>query len=118
MSPRLPTKTEIAFQLLFVSLLGLVIFDYTSALEATACGKPDASASGHCYPWGAEGPAAGDWAYASKDNYLRASQAQIVLLIITILAPFFAASRRTGILLMIGIAAVGLWRLQWLADLL
>ena len=41
------------------------LWEFLSALRASACtGGPN------CYPWGAEGPEAGRWPYASKQNYL------------------------------------------------
>ena len=32
-----------------------------------------------CYPWGAEGPAAGRWRYAAKSNYLLVTALQLAL---------------------------------------
>jgi hypothetical protein len=44
------------------------------ALQSSAC--PGAA---DCYPWGAEGPAAGSWRYLSKDNYVLIHCAQALL---------------------------------------
>jgi hypothetical protein len=64
--------------LLFVALaltaFGIFIsIDLLHAVGAQPCPAPD------CYPWGAEGPAAGHWAYQSKSNYLAAGFAELAL---------------------------------------
>jgi hypothetical protein len=48
------------------------------ALGARAC---SAAVYDGCYPWGAEGPAAGSWSYASKTNYLIRGLGQLGLVI-------------------------------------
>lgn len=48
-----------------------------SGLQAPSCpGAPQ------CYPWGAEGPTAGVWRYASKENYALVNFAQMAAAII------------------------------------
>jgi len=52
----------------------LLSADLVNALAAQPCPTgPD------CYPWGAEGPAAGTWSYASKSNYLVRGFGQLAL---------------------------------------
>jgi hypothetical protein len=54
--------------------VSLLSAELLQALRSDACPAPD------CYPWGAEGPAAGSWSYASKTNYLLRGFAQLALL--------------------------------------
>ena len=57
---------------IFAAVFSLIAFvtliDFMTAIGAQACGTPGAGPN--CYPWGAEGPVAGDWHYASKENYI------------------------------------------------
>ncbi|HTU11711.1 MAG TPA: hypothetical protein VMG08_12535 [Allosphingosinicella sp.] len=64
--------------LLLLAIAGLLSLDLIQALGGQACAP---GAGPDCYPWGAEGPAAGRWSYASKTNYLLRGGAQLVLLI-------------------------------------
>ena len=61
--------------LLLCMVITLLSADLLAALAARPCpAGPD------CFPWGAEGPAAGSWSYASKSNYLMRGFAQLGLL--------------------------------------
>jgi hypothetical protein len=71
-----------------------------------------------CYPWGGEGPVAGRWSYASKDNYLRSGIALLLVLLAGILAPFFAPDPRIGLTAMVIIPVAGFAGSEWLARLL
>ena len=65
-----------------LGLLGVVFsLDFFTALGAQPCGSPQGGAN--CYPWGAEGPAADLWRYASKTTYLVSEAAFILLTIPT-----------------------------------
>lgn len=64
---------------LVMALWGVLLsVDLVQALNAESCST---AVSPHCYPWGAEGPAAGLWRYESKANYLLSSFAQLVLIL-------------------------------------
>ena len=62
----------IEWALIVIFALGLlgILIDLPSAWQANPCSPNDPS---HCYPWGAEGPAADYWNYASKRHYLASS---------------------------------------------
>ena len=66
----------VAFLLLLV-LTAWLSLDLINAVAAQPC--PDGGSA--CYPWGAEGPAAGRWSYAGKENYLIRGFAQLGLLL-------------------------------------
>ena len=52
---------------LLVIFLAMTVLDLPYAWHAQPCSIERSSG---CYPWGAEGPSAGLWIYASKTNYL------------------------------------------------
>jgi len=52
---------------LLVLFLAMTVLDLPYAWHAQPCAIERSSG---CYPWGAEGPSAGLWTYASKRNYL------------------------------------------------
>lgn len=64
--------------LLLLALVGLLSIELLTALGAQTCSE---SVYPGCYPWGAEGPAADLWSYASKTNYLIRGFGQVGLLI-------------------------------------
>jgi hypothetical protein len=55
---------------LLVLFLAMTVLDLPYAWHAQPCSIDRSSG---CYPWGAEGPSAGLWTYASKRNYLVSS---------------------------------------------
>lgn len=63
--------------LLLLAFVGLLSIEMVSALGAQAC---SVAVYDGCYPWGAEGPAADRWSYASKTNYLIKGFGQVLLL--------------------------------------
>ena len=70
-----PNIVQIAGTVFLLGLLWFLSRDLISALAAEPCpGALD------CYPWGAEGPGAGRWSYASRQNYLIRGFSQLVLL--------------------------------------
>jgi hypothetical protein len=70
-----PNPAQIVGGLLLLLVVSLLSAELLRALGSEACPAPD------CYPWGAEGPAAGAWSYASKANYLLRGSAQLALLL-------------------------------------
>lgn len=56
--------------------VGLHCWAAIDALGSSACPGPPG-----CYPWGAEGPAAGTWRYKSQENYVAVNFGQAILLI-------------------------------------
>ena len=63
------TDTVLLWGAIAFGVLGLVTaIDLLSAAGSQSCAS--AFSGPRCYPWGAEGPAAGSWRYASKTNYL------------------------------------------------
>ena len=63
-----------------ILLLGAVAVLLSIDLLQAAAAQPCPSRLG-CYPWGAEGPVANRWSYASKTNYLLAGLIQLGLII-------------------------------------
>lgn len=61
---------------LSVLFLTMSLLDLPYAWHAQPCSIDRSSG---CYPWGAEGPVAGLWAYASKKNYLVSSVFDIMV---------------------------------------
>jgi hypothetical protein len=55
---------------LLVLFLTMTVLDLPYAWHAEPC---SVGRSSGCYPWGTEGPGAGNWVYASKRNYLVAA---------------------------------------------
>lgn len=109
---RVPTAIELVIQGLLGAFLVLLAMDFLQALGATACSVPNRSPD--CYPWAmTEGPmAGGSWGYSSKANYLIASGAEVLVLAIAALAPFFARDRRSGLIALVSIPAlhwIGFW---------
>jgi hypothetical protein len=102
-----PNVVQVAGSLFLIALLVLFSHDLISAVSAQPCPGSDG-----CYPWGAEGPAAGRWSYDSKTNYLVRGFAQIGLLagsglfLILRLSGDYAFSASVKLSL---VAALGLW---------
>ena len=55
----------------------ILLFDLVPAMFASSC--VGAGAGVNCYPWGAEGPATGNWRYTSKSVYIGSGVTFIVL---------------------------------------
>ncbi len=70
-------EAQIVGTLLLLALVGLLSIELWTAVGAQAC---SAAVYDNCYPWGAEGPAADWWSYASKTNYLIRGFGQVALL--------------------------------------
>ena len=108
---RRPTYPEVALQTILGFLLVILLFDYFQALGAEPCHPPTPR---DCYPWGAEGPAAEFWYYASKEIYLKHALTSSLVLATAILAPFSARGRGSGLAAMFGILIVGTMGSNWL----
>ncbi|MBY6127651.1 hypothetical protein KUW15_02865 [Qipengyuania aquimaris] len=77
---------------LLVVLIALLSTDLLSAMAAQACPSgPD------CYPWGAEGPAAGKWSYASKSNYILRGLAQLAALVVPLALLTWRATKKEAL---------------------
>ena len=100
-------------------LVALLAWNFLQARSALPCSDPARTkAAADCYPWGSEGPVAGDWNYASKDNYLRSGLALLLVLMAAILAPFVTPGPRIGLAVLLVIPLLGFAGLEWLARLL
>src|SRR5215218_4684699 len=86
--------------LLSIGLLFLV-FDLFQAWNASPCGL---GAGKDCYPWGAEGPVAGLWNYASKRNYLVSSVVSVLAISGTLFSTLIAPKGCRILVLVAGIA--------------
>jgi len=67
-------------RLVGILLLGVVAAILSIDLLQAAAAQPRPSGP-DCYPWGAEGPVADRWSYASKTNYLMNGVIQLGLII-------------------------------------
>ena len=86
---RWPTKSEVAVQIVLALFFALCASDFLQARRARSCSEPASMGlAATCYPWGGEGPVAGRWSYASKDNYLRSGIALLLVLLAGILRRF------------------------------
>jgi hypothetical protein len=70
-----PNPAQAIGGLLLCAVVGLLSAELLKALAAQPC-----PAGPGCYPWGADGPAAGLWSYESKANYLIRGVAQLALI--------------------------------------
>ncbi len=104
-----PNPAQVVGGLLLCAVVGLLSAELLNALAAQPC-----PAGPNCYPWGAEGPAAGIWSYESKANYLIRGFAQLALIAGAGLFLIWKAGRekalsrleRTGSLAALGMAAL------------
>jgi hypothetical protein len=71
-----PNPAQIVGGLLLLLIVALFSMELLHAAGSDAC-----PAGPNCYPWGAEGPTAGVWSYASKTNYLIRGSAQLALVL-------------------------------------
>jgi hypothetical protein len=71
-----PRPAQLLGGLLLCMIVALLSAELLRALAADAC-----PAGPSCYPWGAEGPAAGAWSYDSKANYIMRGVAQLALIL-------------------------------------
>jgi hypothetical protein len=86
-----------------VLFLAMTVFDLPYAWHAQPCSIERSSG---CYPWGAEGPSAGLWTYASKRNYLVWSVFEAVVLCAALVgALLLPQGRRIFVLLVGGVLA-------------
>lgn len=77
-------RLSILDRLLFIAISLLVLIlglDLVDAIRAQSC---SIKVYVGCYPWGAEGPVAGDWFYTTKERYLIQSITRILLLLISL----------------------------------
>jgi hypothetical protein len=69
-----PNPVQVGGGLLLCAVVALLSAELLNALGAQPC-----PAGPGCYPWGAEGPAAGVWSYQSKSHYLIRGFVQLAL---------------------------------------
>jgi hypothetical protein len=62
--------------------------------------------SSSCYPWGAEGPSAGLWAYASKRNYLVSSVFDTIVSCAALVGALLLPQGRRIFALLVGAALI------------
>jgi hypothetical protein len=98
---RRPSKLEWVLMAANAIFLALAVAEFARALSAVSCSA--ANSVPGCYPWGAEGPAAGFWAYQSKVHYLVDLGIKGALLLFTIAQPFISAKRAVNIAALIAI---------------
>lgn len=72
----------------------IILIDLLHAAGAQPCGR---TVSADCYPWGAEGPAAERWSYASKSNYILRGLAMLALFGVAVLAQIWSSSERRNL---------------------
>jgi hypothetical protein len=104
-----PNPVRIVVGLVLCAVIGLLSVELLKALAASPC-----PAGPGCYPWGAEGPAAGSWSYDSKSHYLIRGFAQLALVAGAGLFLIWRAGRdrafsrleRTGSIAALGAAAL------------
>jgi hypothetical protein len=87
---------------LFSVILLVILVDFPVAWNAQACSVQPVSDG--CYPWGAEGPAADHWHYASKQAYIAFSIVSAVLICAAFTGAYSqSAGRRILVLLPVGV---------------
>jgi hypothetical protein len=88
---------------LLVLFLTMTLLDLPYAWNAEPC---SIGRSSGCYPWGAEGPKAGNWVYASKRNYLVASVFDAVVACAALVGALLLPQGRRVWALLAGIALI------------
>ncbi|WP_147026431.1 hypothetical protein [Methylobacterium oxalidis] len=103
--------------MLLAILLAGVTWEYLHALGGSSCGLPAADHAQSCYPWGAEGPAADRWEYASKETYLRSTLVMMWVFAAALVAPLITPGMWSGLGAVLVVLVLGLYRAEWLASL-
>jgi hypothetical protein len=95
--------TIIEWALIAFLSIGLVVLliDLPGAWNAKPCWQDPGQG---CYPWGGEGPVAGLWNYASKQNYLASSIFEAALSGVALIGAFVISRRYRIFVLLAGIA--------------
>jgi hypothetical protein len=112
---RRPHWIEIAIQVVLGVFVLLNGYDFINALSAQSC---VGGATPGCYPWGAEGPAAGLWNYETKQRYLASTAAGFLITAIALATPFIATKPRWGVLAMLLISVGGNRLANWLLPMI
>lgn len=99
------SRLSILDRILYVvmALLILVLcFDLYGAVGALPC---SVQVYNGCYPWGSEGPVAGDWFYKTKERYLIRGLIQVVFLLtaLGVLARFEKNAKKTVSAIMLAV---------------
>lgn len=110
------SRLSIFDRILFIAIALLILvlcLDLYDAVGAQAC---SIRAYNGCYPWGSEGPVAGDWFYKTKERYLFQEFIHVVFLFaaigVLVLHKRNAKKSATAIML-----AVAPFLLTWLLNL-
>jgi hypothetical protein len=98
---RLLVFVEWALIILFSVTMLMLVIDLHGAWYAEPCWP---RASQGCYPWGGEGPVAGSWSYASKENYLVSSIFGVLTTSGILFGTFIVSRRQRIFVLLAGIA--------------
>jgi len=88
---------------LLVLILAMNVLDLPYAWHAQPCAIERSSG---CYPWGAEGPSAGLWTYASKRNYLVSSVFDTIVSCAAIVGALLLPQGRRIFALLVGAALI------------
>ena len=115
MTLRRPTWIERAIQIVLLLYLLLLGYEFFKALGAHACAE---AVTPDCYPWGAEGPAAGEWSYETKAHYLASTATEFGVTLMAAALPFFMARPRWSLLGMLVILVGGYRLAAWLLPML
>ena len=88
---------------LLVLFLAMTVLDLPYAWHAQPCAIERSSG---CYPWGAKGPSAGLWTYASKRNYLVSSVFDTIVSFAAIVGALLLPQGRRIFALLVGAALI------------
>jgi hypothetical protein len=88
---------------LLVLVLAMNVFDLFYAWHAQPCSIERSSG---CYPWGAEGPSAGSWSYASKKIYLVSSVFDAIVSCAALVGALLLPQGRRIFALLVGAALI------------
>ena len=114
MTLRRPSWIEIAIQVGLALFALMNAYEFIRALAAQSCAE---AVTPGCYPWGAEGPAAGLWNYETQANYLAATATGFLVTVIAIALPVFTARPKWGLAGMLAIALGGNRLAAWLLPM-
>jgi hypothetical protein len=88
---------------LLVLFLAMTVLDLPYAWHAQPCSIERSSG---CYPWGAEGPSAGSWSYASKRIYLVSSVFDAIVSFAALVGALLLPQGRRIFALLVGAALI------------
>lgn len=103
MTLRKPSILEWILMIPSCGLFFLIAIDFKETFDSLPC---HVATNSSCYPWGAEGPVAGIWAYQSKAFYLLDLSIKAIALLIAIILPFLIHRRRLNIVTLTAIPLV------------